>query len=852
MISYLDLGGSWTLTGRSTQRQYPGQLPGSNYLDLLACGAIQDPFWGMNEKQATQIAEEDYVYARHFNVYSGLLACDKVTLEISGIDTFGVITLNDRQIGNCSNAHRDYRFDVKPYLTEGDNIIEIEFTSPLPYIRRMKKEMPLFHMSFGEIASYVRKPQYHFGWDWGPNLPPVGVSGKIGISGETAARLEEVRVNQLHHNGKVDLQIYAGLERLSEVSRRQPLVYEIELTSPDGSTRQIGGTTTENRIDAVLTVEDPQLWWSNGLGEQPLYELEVRISTAEGHVNEKVSSWKRTIGLRTIRLDTSADAYGNNFRFVVNGVPIFAKGADWIPSDSFVTRTSPEDLEFYIQSARTANMNMLRVWGGGYYESDLFYDLCDRYGILVWQDFGFACNEYPMSDPEFMDSVKAEVEDQVRRLRDHASLALWCGNNEVEPFYLLMKKKSVAVHKRFFFEQLPAWMKQLDPVTPYWPGSPSSGGPKDKAGLLNKGDSHLWQVWHGMKPIEYLGELPARFCSEFGLESMPSMRTIRSFTDAKEPSISDPVMKAHQKSQAGNEKMLFYILSKYRNPANFEDFTYLSQLIQAEAVQMATEGWRRSTGRCNGALYWQYNDCWPTASWSGIDYEKQYKALQYKARHFNAMLCVSAHMRKDKAEIYVINDYAESFTGTLQWKIADFSGQVIASSTATAQAGPAAAVKLLDLDFAEIVGPRSRSDLLLSLTLTDQEGQTRFEQIRLLVPDKKARLQKPQIRQTLTVKGETAELTLQTDTFARSVRVEIEGQDAPLSDNFFDLETGRSITLTFPVKPGTKAEQLKRQISIKTLANVTSKGNAFSDAFRRMAFRLKPINFFTWMIYKFV
>ncbi|MDR1271568.1 MAG: hypothetical protein LBK04_01010 [Clostridiales Family XIII bacterium] len=921
---HCDLSGKWTLQDLKTGEKYPGVLPGCNYLDLIGCGAIHDPFWGDNEKEARKIADRDFSYSRSFDLGEEMLRCGRISLLASGVDVFAEISVNGEPVAKCGNAHRAYEIDIKEAVRAGSNEIDIVFRSPLPYIHRMKKEHPVFSMSFGETPAYVRKPHCHFGWDWGPVLPPAGIHGSIEILGQSEAAYRQVKVSQHHSGGRVSLQIDTEIERIGdnepapghgiehmcgsgsapehEIERifdNKPTPgHEVEhmggsVHAPEKEIERIGDsspaqgyriehmcgngpalwqricvyapdggelyrnerTVSETVCRTEIPIQNAELWWCNGLGGQPLYrvEAELFIMRDEAPSDEwKLDEWKRDIGLRTIELDTSPDKYGNTFRFIINGVPIFAKGADWVPPDSFVTRARREDLDFYIRSAAAANMNMLRVWGGGYYGSDGFYELCDRYGILVWQDCAFACSEYPLDDEAFLSSIEQEIYDNVSRIRHHASLALWCGNNEVEAFYRFMKKPSRATHRNFFFETLRNWVEENDSATPYWPGSPSSGNPDESAMLIGKGDNHLWQVWHGMKPIEHYSKLPARFCSEFGLEAMPGMKAIRSFTDSENLSIKDPAVKCHQKSVAGNEKMQFYILSKYRSPGTFDDFIYLSQLIQAESIRMATEGWRRRIGQCNGALFWQYNDCWPTASWSGIDYLKQFKALQYKARHFNSPVCISFDFKKHAVDVYGINDGASPVKGTLLLRLVGFDGKELYAVSVPVYVATVESKILASLDIDERLNGFPRKEAALIAQLNDENGEAVFRQTALLVPDKLAALPKPAIKTDLHIDGGEATLTLSSDVYTRHVYIEAEGADGPLSDNFFDLEAGQAYRVRFPVSENADAESLKESLQIKTLAGISARGTAAGDSLRRFMFRLKPWNFLTWLLYKFV
>jgi beta-mannosidase len=849
MIMYRQsLSGEWMLRDLSTHREYPGHLPGCNYLDLINCNAIDDPFWGDNEVQARKIADKDFSYSRVFHADDELLCYDRVILQASGIDTLAEISINGRPVAQCDNAHRTYRFAIKDALKSGENEINIIFRSPIPYIHRMKKERPVFSMSFGEVPAYVRKPHYHFGWDWGPVLPPVGIHGRIEILGQNEAVYRQVKITQQHRDGNVTLQIASEIDKFGDT--QSALCQTISVYAPDGRVihqAQYPIRQKDSMVEAA--VANAELWWCNGLGKQPLYRVEAALNKESG--GTPLDSREYTIGLRAIELDTSPDKYGNTFRFIINDVPIFSKGADWIPPDSFVTRTGRDDLEFYIKSAATANMNMLRVWGGGYYAADDFFDLCDQYGILVWQDCAFACSEYPF-DEAFLKNIEQEIYDNVTRLRHHASLALWCGNNEVEAFFRFMKKPARETHKEFFYKTLKDWIEKEDNVTPYWAGSPSSGSPNESSMLVEKGDNHLWQVWHGMKPIEYYAKLPVRFCSEFGLEAMPSIKAIRSFTDSKELSIKEPAVRRHQKSTAGNEKMQFYMLSKYRSPAAFDDFVYLSQLIQAESIRMATEGWRRQRGRCNGALFWQYNDCWPTASWSCVDYMKQFKALQYRARYFNSMLCLSMEFKKGAVAIYGINDYATPVQGILQLRFVGFDGTRISESSVQVTLSAIESKLLAILNLSEQLKGHPKKNAAIVVTFFDESGSPLFRQNALLVPDKKAGLQKPVIAKDVTIEDTTATLTLRSDTYARYVCVEADGIEEPFTDNYFDLEAGREYSIQFPVPHNTDTKSLAQSITVRTLADVPVKGTAFGDSIKRFMFRLKPYNFLTWLLYKFI
>jgi len=845
----IDLGGSWKFGEAGSDTFWSGHLPGSNYLDLMEAGVIEDPFWGQNETSAKSIGEKDYVYSRSFSIDPAFLAQDEISLVISGLDTVATIHVNGVEIGHFENAQRLYRIPVKEILKAGENEISILFSSPQLYIRARDKENPMFSMDMAPHATHIRKPECHFGWDWGPILPPVGIHGNITLEAYSTARISDLRIEQEHANGRVSLHISENLEHFGDPSR--PVWLRVSLKSPDGSLQEFTHPINAEPLSQNIPVEKPQLWWCNGLGEQPLYDLAVEILENENAATP-LDHWERKIGLRTIRLDTGPDRWGKNFCFYINDVPIFAKGADWIPSDSFVTRTTRADLEFYIRSARDANMNMLRVWGGGYYESENFYDMCDQYGILIWQDCAFACMEYPLTDQEFLQNVKAEISDQVRRLRHRASLALWCGNNEIKLISMMFKKEKRPAHDQFFYNTLGEWIKEDDCITPYWPSSPCSNEMTSKPNSLKEGDTHLWQVWHGMQPLESFRNYPTRFCSEFGVESLPSKLAILSFTDLEKPGLFDPVMQSHQKSVGGNEKMLYYILSKYRHPASLDDFIYLSQLIQSETVRMATEFWRRNSERCHGAIYWQYNDCWPVASWAGIDYLQQFKAVQYRAKHFNAMLCVSAEMHSDRAEIYGINDLPEAFTGSLRWSLVDFNGKEIAKQELEVGLEKNQSRRLASIHFRDVLGKTPKNNAALILELRDWQGKVISSQHNLLVADKDALLPKPTFTTSITQYGETGSISIKSDRYSRFTWIQLEGVTTPLADNFFDMEAGQTVEITFAMPEGLQVEQLAKSLKIMDLTSVGVHGSLANDQWLRLKMFLKPANLSSFFIFKFL
>jgi beta-mannosidase len=853
----IDLAGNWNLS-QDGKPPIPGHLPGSTYLDYMANG-MPDPFWGMNETAASELANHNYTYSRNFELTSDFIKNAHVDLVAQGFDTLCTIMINGNELGRTNNINRQWRMNAKWLLKPGDNIIEIKIENPFPYMARRHKKEPLpSTRGKAKGRAHLRKTPCHFGWDWGPFLSPAGIIGTIALE-SLETRIEDMRIRQRHRNdenGKklVELEITAQLSSVGN----SIFEGELKLTTPSGETIIYKTDVSGHQLYCFIKLDNPQIWWCNGLGESPLYKVEMIVKRS----GEIVDAQEKQIGLRTIELDTSNDKYGAMFRFILNGVPIFAKGANWIPADSFITRVQREDINFYVECARQANMNMLRVWGGGMYGCEDFYDACDKNGILVWQDFIFACSAYPLYDETFLENVHGEVADNVRRIRHRASLALWCGNNENEFLVKLFIKDSKIGKSNlsFYHDILRTWVNEIDGATPYWPGSPSAGDPRykhsTKMGQI-RGDSHLWQVWYGMMPMSAIRKLPTRFCSEYGMESMPSMHTIRSFTNELFPSLFDPVISLHQKSVGGSERMLYYLLANYRNPAKFEDLVYLSQLVQANMVHYATDFWRRGMGLYNGSLFWQFNDCWPVASWAAIDYHKQLKAITYQSRHFNKPLCLSNDHHKDRAEIYIINELPQDFSGILDWSLCDFHGNKINNGMIKVFAPAISSTKSVVLNYKSILNGRAKEEAALIVRFLTLDDQVLDEKSWLMVPDKDARLpgasvifEDVQIEET--EKGKFATVTVRSKVYARYVFLEVKGITSPWSDNFFDIPPGSSRTVTVQLTEDIDLATLLHRLKAKSLSDVKPKNSKFKDKWIRFSMLFKKGNWASWFVYKFM
>lgn len=840
IMQTVSLNGAWQLRQDAQQQSYPATVPGCNFLDLMANGVIPDPFLGANENDVQWVPQKDWVYSRTFTAPEDLLFREKVDLKACCLDTLATVSINGQKAGEANNSYRTWRFDVKRLLRAGENTIEILFRSPMPYLKERQKLVNMPNSTMGEAGSqHIRKTPSHFGWDWGPHLPPAGISGDILLEAYDTARLDDVTVRQLHKPGKVTLRLFA---RLSESVTGGEVRFT--LTGPDGETQTVKAPVEHGEAKAQTAVLQPKLWWCSGLGEQPLYSLHTEFLLNGEAMDER----KMTLGLRTVTLDTSKDQWGSNFCFQVNGVPIFAKGANWIPSDSFATRTDEKKLEYFILAAKNANMNMIRVWGGGYYESDTFYELCNRHGLLVWQDFMFACSAYPFMLDDFTENVRHEVIDNVKRLRHHPCLCLWCGNNEIESMSMpwSYRRDIIKSTGTFFYETLRGWVKDLDDVTPYWACTPSSGEYMKKINNDNFGDTHLWHVWHGLRPVEFYRKRMTRFCSEFGLESLPSVKALEKFAKPEDYALNSKVFLQHQKCAGGNDKMLYYVLSRFRQPKNFIDLVYLTQLAQMECVRDATEHWRRNRGRCNGSLYWQLNDCWPVNSWAGMDYYGNYKVVQYAAKHFNEPVAVSLENNGCRIGLHVINDTREPVKAICRWTLQTFEGKVLKEGQLTVNAKPLTASRLTELNL-EADLPGNLKNKTVFAAYLEQDGQPLSKRTALMVKENACAFPRPNYSVNAQIDGETAKVTITSDRFARFVQVELRGVDAPLSDNYFDLLAGESITVTAPVKKGTTPAEVESGVKVFSLVDVEPKTTLRGDKLKKAGIALIPVNTVNWI-----
>jgi len=819
----LNLNGEWTLYQADEVTPIPATVPGCVHTDLLSVGRIEDPYYRDNELDTLWICETDWTYKRTFEVPSSLLANDRVLLRCDGLDTLATVMVNDTVLGKTANMFRTWEFDVKPVLVAGKNSIEVAFDAPLPYVQKRNAERMLPAWGVGDhkldSGGWIRKEPCNFGWDWGPMLTTSGIWRDISLVGFSVGRLADIHIRQGHDTvGHVDLAVDITVEKVTTSPLTADILVKLGNKVVTGQTVEISGS----EVVSALTIENPQLWWPNGMGEQPLYNVEVILSTADGDTLDK---WSRRIGLRTLVLERNKDEWGESFHFAVNGLPFFSKGANWIPADTFATRLTSEDYARLVGDAVAANMNMLRVWGGGIYEDNIFYDLCDELGICVWQDFMFGCATYPAFDAEYMANVKAEAEDNVRRIRHHASLALWCGNNELEQGLVGDEWTETTMswedYGKLYDELLPEVVGRLDPQRDYWPCSPHTPvGDRRDFNNPDSGDAHLWSVWHGKEPFEWYRSCTHRFNSEFGFQSFPEPQTVNTYTAPEDRNITSFVMEHHQRSGIGNSTIIHYMLDWFKLPTSFDMTLWLSQILQGMAIKYAVEHWRRGMPRGMGTLYWQLNDCWQVASWSSIDYFGNWKALHYMARDFFSPLLISGLEDGDAGtvEIHVTSDLLEATDGVATWNLTDTEGNTLDQGLADVHAGSRQNTLVETLDLSGWIESKGSRNLLLWLEL-EVGGEMVSKNFVNFARPKHLNLVEPKIEVEFgEVDGGKYSVSLTTDSPALWTWLEVEG-GAGFSNNFVHLRPG--VYETIIVEPNEEMDVLEfsERLEIRSLTD---------------------------------
>jgi beta-mannosidase len=785
----------WQFRNTQEQKWLPAKIPGTVHLDLMDNKVIPDPFKDENEKKVQWIENEDWEYQTRFNVSSKELQNDHLDLIFNGLDTFSEIYLNGKLLKKTDNMFRKWEIPVKELLKEGNNDLKIKFTSAVKEGKERAKKVP-FTMPESP-RSFVRKAQYQFGWDWGPRLVTAGIWKDIQLKCWNFAEIQNIKYDQ-NFSGNI-----FNLKFEIEINAENAGDYVLNINK---QTQKVSLKKGINKISVRYKTDGMKLWQPNGWGDANLYDFKIALSKNNLSLHQK----NIKIGLRTVELVQEKDAAGKSFYFKVNGKPLYAKGTNWIPGDSFSPRMTKEKYRKLIKDAKDANMNMIRVWGGGIYEDDEFYKACDENGILVWQDFMFAGSFYP-ADEDFLNNVKEEVKDQVNRLQNHPSIALWCGNNEIDEAivnwgyqkqFKYSKEDSLQVwkdYKKLFHEFIPNILKES--LTPdkniYWPSSPSIGwGHKES---LTEGDSHYWGVWWGEQPFEIYNEKVGRFMSEYGFQGMPGPEAVKSmFSGTPDLNLQNPVIKAHEKNTRGWEIISEYMKRDYKVPTDFIQYNYVSQLLQARGIKIAVEAHRRSKPYNMGTLYWQLNDCWPVVSWSSIDYSGNWKALHYEMKRSFESHMISTEEKDELLTFYVINDDWKKFEDlSLDFDIMKFNGEKLGSAgTADYETLEPNGILKFPFSLEEIIGNSDKNEIFLAITAKDKNEKIFAKTHYFFSKPKDLKLTKPTIK---IKKISSTEIEISTDVLAKDIYLM---GDTHFSDNFFDLlpNTSKKIKLSKPAE----------------------------------------------------
>nr|WP_233171633.1 glycoside hydrolase family 2 protein [Dyella sp. ASV21] len=828
-------------TRAKVTRWRAASVPGTVQTDLLAAQLVDDPFYRDNEAQIQWVGLADWQYRTSFTVDAATLSREHVELVFDGLDTYADVYLNGSKLLAADNMFRRWSVPVKSLLHAGGNTLEVRLYSPIkrlqPWLLKQPYALPgEFDSAFGDepkgkqTANYVRKANYQYGWDWGPRIVTEGIWRDVHLDSWDALRVADFHIEQTqvsaesaHVNAKVDV----------EVDTSQPLQASMDVVGPDGQVaghieREVTVDPGSRQISLPVRFAEPRLWYPVGYGAQDMYTFKLRLRDADGTVYVA----ERATGLRSVELRRQNDRWGKSFAFVINGIPVFAKGANVIPFDMFPSRDDELRMHDVLASARDANMNMLRVWGGGYYMPDRFYELADRFGILIWQDFMFG-GAIPPNDSAFVENARQEAIEQVTRLRNHPSIVLWCGNNEVQTGWeswadRAVFKQSISADDRerivigmvnLFGNVLRDVVTRYDAEVPYWASTPSTDydGP---ANVLTDGDYHYWDVWSGAaKPVtEYLNVTP-RFQSEYGLQSFPVMRTVRAFAAPDDLAVETPVMRAHQKYDGGNgnKRLLLYIEREYGTPRDFPSFVYLSQVMQADGIGLAAEHLRASRPQAMGSLYWQINDVWPGASWSSIDYFGRWKALQFHARRFYAPLLIAALRQDGATTVSLVSDRPASAGVHWRVRVMDFAGKVSSDHQRVVTMPPLSSTQVASFTDQQLLHGADPMHSVAVFELVEGD-QVVSRQLVFFDHAKSLPLPTPVIHTQLQPSVDGYALTLSSDVLARDVWVSFGDVDTELSENAFDLLPGESVTVT--VRTKATRDELLHALQVQDLAGV--------------------------------
>jgi beta-mannosidase len=779
----------WMFQQESSSNWMDAVVPGCVHLDLLNHNLIPEPFFGLNEKEIQWISNQGWVYRLIFDTEKEIYKKKNKRLCFNGLDTYANIYLNGEKIISADNMFHPWEADVSTILLPEKNELIVVFRSPLkeiaPKMQSLGHSLPAENDQAGKTSPFTRKAPFHYGWDWGPCFVTLGIWKEVELVGWNQWHIEKVSIvtNKLTETSadlEVEIKLMSESDEECQVAISEPRSGIVEKFESNL-------VTGKNIFKYLLSIRDPELWWPVGHGEQPLYTFKIVISS-----NMFKQECTKRIGIRDVLIKREKGGKGESFEIHVNNQPIFSKGANWIPADSFTTRLTYKDYERLLGDAVKANMNTLRVWGGGIYEPDHFYDICDELGILVWQDFMFACSMYP-ADDMFLNSVKKEAEYQVNRLKHHPSIILWCGNNEIASGWLSWGWKEELPasvwddYKKLFHELLPDVCEKVDPSRLYWPSSPGHDLAQPEIDqVYGSGDNHYWGVWHGGDDFDAFENNIGRFISEYGMQSFPEVGTIEKFSRKKDLSLTSKVFEGHQKASLGNGNVLKYIDEYYTRPKDFSRTVSLSQIMQAKAIRAAVEVHRRNMPFCMGTLYWQLNDCWPGPSWSSIDYYGNWKALHYAAKKFYAPVLVSITEKNGQVEVHIVNDQGHSISGKLITTLFLFNGTKIKEISEHLDIDPYSSSKKLSLDKEKLMEGNNEAEIVLKGILEINKISIAESEYYFSRP-KDLKLNKPEFSVNYEFINERHFIYIKAKSHMHEVHLNCLNRRGLFSDNYFNL-----------------------------------------------------------------
>ena len=772
---------NWKFKSETDSNWMHAEVPGNIFTDLLKNNQIRNPFWGSYENELTWLSERKWIYKTLFDSPAQLKKFDNITLECKGLDTYADVFLNDSLIISADNMFRCWNSAVKNLLKE-TNELKIVFHSPLNYSKY--KKPAYFDALPGKKRIFTRKAACQFGWDWAPNLPGCGIWQEISLNGWNSAKLKNMQIQTKLENNTALVNVKYDIE--SKEEREFTLETELSDTKTQVITKKL--SEGNNMIDVSFQIENPKLWWTHNLGEPHLYTLKSKLITD----NQIIDTITQQFGIRKIELVREKDSVGSSFYFRLNDEKVFMKGANYIPQDAFVSRVEDSNYKTLLNSVVDAHMNMLRVWGGGIYERDIFYELCDQYGILVWQDFMFA-NAMYCADEKFLNTIEKEATFQVKRLRNHPCMAIWCGNNEIDEAWHnwgwsnnFSKKDSARVwedYKTIFHKLLPETVNKNHPKIAYTSSSPTYGRGNKRS--LYEGDAHYWGVWHDGYDFSMFEKTTGRFMSEYGFQSFPDIQTLKEVIPEDEMQLNSKSMKNHQKHPRGNTLIKDYMEDYYKIPKNFEDFIYVSQLLQAEGIHTGIEAHRRAKPYCMGTLYWQLNDCWPVVSWSAIDYYGQKKALYYYSKESFKNIIVSHKFENNKLKLFIISDSLENIDANINLKLLDFGGKELWSKTIKHAIKKNSSEIFFSQDINQWIPSFDTTTNVLRIKV-QAAGKTIEDKLVYFCKPKNMKLKANEIASKFSKTEKGYVLTLDSDYLIKNVYIQLSAQ-AKLSDNFFDI-----------------------------------------------------------------